>query len=57
MIGRGGIVRVEPRGSALVETRRFPDTEPFVDPAPPLFAGSDGLLAVGNGEIHLLRIA
>jgi tRNA A-37 threonylcarbamoyl transferase component Bud32 len=52
-----GIVRVEPRAGALVETRRFPDTEPFVDAETRLFAGPDGLYAVGRQEIHALRLS
>ncbi|MFT3771870.1 MAG: hypothetical protein QM820_41205 [Minicystis sp.] len=52
-----GIARVEPRAGALVETRRFPDTEPFVDSETRLFAGPDGLHAVGRREIHTLRIS
>lgn len=52
-----GVVRVEPRGGALVETRRFPDTEPFVDPASRLFASPSGLWAASDREIHELRIA
>lgn len=52
-----GVVRVEPRASTLVATRRFPDTEPFVDPATRLFAGPDRLFAVGDHEIHELRLA
>jgi hypothetical protein len=52
-----GLVRVEPRGGSLVETRRFPDTEPFVDASTRLFAGPEGLFAVGEREIHRLRLA
>jgi hypothetical protein len=51
-----GIVRVEPRGGALVETRAFPDTEPFVTATTRLFPASRGLYAVGEREIRLLRI-
>jgi len=53
----GGIRRVEARSGALVETRHFPDTEPFVDAGTRLFAGPGGLFAVGEDEIHTLRIA
>jgi hypothetical protein len=52
-----GIVRVEPREGALVETRAFPDTEPFVTATTRLFPASRGLFAVGEREIRLLRIA
>ena len=52
-----GIVRVEPRDGALVSTRSFPDTEPFVDQASRLLAGREGLFVVGAREIRSLRIA
>jgi hypothetical protein len=51
------VVRVEARAGALVETRSFPDTEPFVDQASRLFAGTDGLFVVGAREIRRLCIA
>lgn len=53
----GGVARVEVRDGALVETRAFPDTEPFVDSSTRLFAGQGGLFAVSDNEIHTLRIA
>jgi hypothetical protein len=52
-----GIVRVEPRVGALVETKSFPDTEPFVSSSTRLFAGKNGLFAVGEREIEILKIA
>lgn len=52
-----GIARVEIAGGAFVETRRFPDTEPFVDAETRLFAGAPGLYAVGPHDVHVLRIA
>ena len=52
----GGVVRVEPRAGALVETRSFPDTEPFVDQASRLFAGREGLFVAATREIRVLRI-
>ena len=45
-----GIVRVEAQGAALVETRRFPDTEPFVDAGSILLPGAGGLYVVGSGR-------
>lgn len=51
-----GVVRVEPRAGALVETRSFPDTEPFVDQASRLFAGREGLFVAATREIRVLRI-
>ncbi len=52
-----GVVRVEPRSGALVETRAFPDTEPFVTATTRLFPGKSGLFAVGERTIHSLSIA
>jgi len=51
-----GVVRVEPRAGALVETRAFPDTEPFVTASTRLFPTERGLFAVGEREIRLLSI-
>jgi hypothetical protein len=51
-----GVVRVEPRGGSLVETRSFPDTEPFVTATTRLFAAPDGLYAVGEREIRILSL-
>lgn len=47
------------QGSAgrLVETRRFPDTEPFVDAGSSLHVGRRGLYVVSKHEIHVLKIA
>lgn len=52
-----GVVRVEPRAGALVETRAFPDTEPFVTATTRLFPGKSGLYAVGEREIRSLSIS
>jgi hypothetical protein len=52
-----GLVRVEVKAGAIVETRRFPDAEPFVDGASRLFAGRERLFAVSDQEIRSLRIA
>ena len=51
-----GLVRVEAKLGALVETRRFPDTEPFVTRASTLFAGPKALYIVEATTIHTLRI-
>src|SRR5262249_45112734 len=51
-----GMVRVEPENGALIETRRFPDTEPFVDSRSRLFAGRDGVYVVNQREIVLLQL-
>ena len=52
----GGLVRVEPRQGTLVETRQFPDTEPFVTHGSGLFAGPKALYVVSANTIHTLRI-
>ena len=50
----GGLVRVEMRAGALVETRHFPDTEPFVTQDSGLLAGPKGLFVVdGKSIVHL----
>lgn len=52
-----GIVQVEARGPAIQPTRRFPDTEPFVDEHTSLFPDTGGLFAVSGQEITRLEIA
>ncbi|MGK4006180.1 hypothetical protein WMF31_26410 [Sorangium sp. So ce1036] len=52
-----GVVRVEVRGGALVEARRFPGTEPFVTQASRLLVGPEGLFVVDARAITLLRIS
>jgi H/ACA ribonucleoprotein complex subunit 3 len=51
-----GIVRVEVEGSALVVTKTFPDTEPFVHATSQLFPAPDGVFAAGTRDIHKLTI-
>lgn len=51
-----GLVRVETRNGSLVETRQFPDTEPFVTRASGLFAGPKALYVTSATTIHTLRI-
>ncbi|MFH1098782.1 MAG: hypothetical protein V1723_02600 [Candidatus Uhrbacteria bacterium] len=51
-----GIVRVEPQNGTILETKRFPDTEPFVDAASRLFVTKDGVAAVGRQEITVLKM-
>lgn len=51
-----GIVRVEPQPPAILVTKEFPDTEPFVDEESNLFASREGLYAVESREIRLLKI-
>ena len=52
-----GVVRVEVRGGALVETRQFPGTEPFVTQASRLLVGPEGLFVVDAQTITKLRIS
>lgn len=51
-----GIVRVEIEGNQLKETKKFPDTEPFVDNGSHLFPSQDGLYIVSQREIKILKI-
>lgn len=51
-----GVARVDELSGALVQTRLFPDTAPYVDSATQLFAGRDGLYAVSDRTIYLLRL-
>ena len=51
-----GVTRVEEVGGALVQTRLFAGTAPYVDSATHLFAGRDGLYAVSAHTIYLLRL-
>jgi len=51
-----GIVRVEADGDRLVQTKAFPDTEPFVDSSVALHVGHHGLYVVGRREIRILKI-
>lgn len=50
----GGIVRVEAQNGSIVETKTFPDTEPFVSAESKLVGGPDGLYVVGTQEIRKL---
>ena len=52
-----GIVRVEPQHGQLVQTRVFPDTEPYVDSGCHLFAGQQGMYVVDRQNIYVLTIA
>ena len=52
-----GLVRIELSQGALVETRRFPDTEPFLDQNSRLLAGPTGLYVIEPREIKLLKIS
>jgi tRNA A-37 threonylcarbamoyl transferase component Bud32 len=52
-----GLVRVEPDAKQIVETKRFPDAEPFVDAGCHLFPGKEGLYVVDPHEIRLLQMS
>ncbi|HVH47418.1 MAG TPA: hypothetical protein VM925_34020 [Labilithrix sp.] len=51
-----GIVRVEVEAGDVRVTRRFDETEPFVDERSALLVGPRGLYVVGPQEIHALRL-
>ena len=51
-----GIVRLEIVNGHIVQTRDFPDSEPFVDAASTLFAGNDGIWVVSSHEIKLIKM-
>ncbi len=51
-----GIVRVETQNGTIVQTKEFPDTEPFVDSSSQLFPGDRGLYVVNYQQIRLLQI-
>lgn len=51
-----GIVRVEPDRGQIVQTRDFPDTEPFVNANCHLFPGKGVLYVVDRQEIRTLKI-
>ena len=51
-----GVVRLEFQQGSIVQTKAFPDTEPFVDSGSNLFIGPEGLYVVNSREIQLLRM-
>jgi hypothetical protein len=52
-----GVVQVKSDGGQIVETKRFPDTEPFVDSDSKLLVGADGLYVVTPKDITRLVIS
>ncbi|MDJ0533730.1 MAG: hypothetical protein QNJ70_14785 [Xenococcaceae cyanobacterium MO_207.B15] len=52
-----GLVRVEPQNGQIVITKKFPDTEPFVDSSCRLIADPQGLYVIKQQEIYLLQIS
>jgi len=51
-----GIVRIEEENKQMVEAKKFPDTEPFVDTSSFLYPGTDGLYVIRNREIIRLKL-
>ena len=51
-----GIVRLEADSGKIIKTKEFPDTDPFVSAESRLFPSKDGLYAVDEKEIKLLKI-
>lgn len=51
-----GIVRVDADPTGLAETRRFADTEPFVDSSSRLFLAKEGIYVVRSSEIYLITM-
>jgi hypothetical protein len=52
-----GLTRVEPDQGQVVQTKQFPDAEPFVDTSCHLFPGPEGLFVVSQNEIRLLQMS
>jgi hypothetical protein len=51
-----GIVQVKHENGVIAESKKFPDTEPFVSTEVSLIVGSEGLYVVEGKEITLLKI-
>lgn len=52
-----GLIRAEITSDKVVETKRFPDTEPFVDSESYLYPSKDGIFVANNKKIYLLKIS
>ncbi len=52
-----GIIRIELQQGQLVQTKTFPDTEPFVDSSCQLLPAAHGLYVIKAHEIYQLAIA
>lgn len=52
-----GIVRVEVQSGQIVETKKFPDTDPYVDTSCHLFPSKGGIYVVSRTEVRLLQIS
>jgi H/ACA ribonucleoprotein complex subunit 3 len=51
-----GLIRLEIQNGQIIQTREFPDTEPFIDTNSHIFAGKEGLYVVKSHEILQLKI-
>lgn len=51
-----GIVRLELQNGQIIQTRRFPDTDPFVDTSCHLFPGKEVMYVVSRQNILALKI-
>ncbi|MDJ0737844.1 MAG: hypothetical protein QNJ47_27935 [Nostocaceae cyanobacterium] len=52
-----GIIRIELQQGQLIQTKTFPDTEPFVNTASQLLPAPHGLYVVNSQQIYQLQIA
>ncbi|CAN1211649.1 hypothetical protein TUMEXPCC7403_15705 [Tumidithrix helvetica PCC 7403] len=50
-----GIVRIEVQNGQIVQTKTFPETEPYVDANSQLFASRDGIYVVNGKKIDFLQ--
>jgi H/ACA ribonucleoprotein complex subunit 3 len=51
-----GMVRLDVEGGQIVQSKTFPDTEPYIDSASRLLGGPNGIYVVGERTIHLLSM-
>jgi H/ACA ribonucleoprotein complex subunit 3 len=51
-----GVIRIDVSGNTLVQTRSYPDTEPFVDSNSKLYITRDGIAVVDTSNISILQI-
>jgi hypothetical protein len=51
-----GMVRLDVEGGQIVQSKTFPDTEPYIDSASRLLDGPNGIYVVGERTIHLLSM-
>lgn len=51
-----GIVKIEVENGTIIPTKKFPDTEPFVNGTSTLFPHQHGIAVVGRQEIVVLKL-